>query len=82
MEGPPLWVWAIVVGIIIAAKFIYRWKLTNELSNDTKYCDQSTNRIKGNSASMKNGRIIDHKYDPQNFSPSRFKDYLATRKKE
>jgi hypothetical protein len=61
MEGPPLWVWAIVVGSVIAAKFIYRWKLTKELSKDTKYSDQSTNRIKGNSASMKNGRIIDHK---------------------
>lgn len=82
MEGSPLWVWAIVVGGIIAAKFIYRWKLAKELSKDTKYSDQSTNRIKGNSASMKSGRIIDHKYDPQSFSPSRFKNYLATRKKE
>jgi hypothetical protein len=65
MEGPPLWVWAIVVGTIIAAKFIYRWKLTKEFSNDTIYNDQSLNRNKGNSASMKNGRIIDHKYVPK-----------------
>jgi hypothetical protein len=81
MEGPPLWVWAIIVGAIIAAKFIYRWKLTKDLSKDTKYSSQSSNRIKENSASIKNGRIISHKYDPQNFSPSRYKDYLATRKK-
>ena len=47
MEGPPLWVWAIVVGTIIAGKFIYRWKLTNELSKDTKYSDQSFNKVKG-----------------------------------
>ena len=65
MEGPPLWVWAVVVGTIIAAKFIYRWKLTKELSKDTKYSGQSFNRIKGNSAYMKNGRIISHKYVPK-----------------
>ncbi len=61
MEGPPLWVWAIIVGTIIAAKFIYRWQMTKELSKDTKYSDMSFNRAKRNSASMKNGRIIDHK---------------------
>ena len=65
MEGPPLWVWAIVVGAIIAAKFIYRWKLTKELSKDTKYSIQSSNRIKENPTSMKNGRIISHKYIPK-----------------
>jgi len=65
MEGPPLWVWAIVVGIIIAAKFIYRWKLTKELSKDTKYSDRFTNRIKGNSTSMKNGGLIHNKYVPK-----------------
>ena len=61
MEGPPLWVWTTIVGTIIAAKFIYRWQMTNELSEDTKYNDMSINRAKGNSTSMKNGRIIDHK---------------------
>ena len=81
MEGPPLWVWAIIIGIIIAGKFIYRWKQSKELSKDTKYNDQSINRIKGNSATLKNGRLIDHKYNPQNFSPGKFKDYLASRKK-
>ncbi|MGC1133627.1 MAG: hypothetical protein WA941_12455 [Nitrososphaeraceae archaeon] len=81
MEGPPLWVWAIVVGTIIAGKFIYRWKLTNELSKDTKYSDQSFNKVKGDWTPVKKGRVADHKYDPQNFSPSRFKDYLAMRKK-
>jgi hypothetical protein len=65
MEGPPLWVWAFVVGAIIAAKFIYRWKLTKELSKDTKYSSQSSNRIKEDSASVKSGRIISHKYVPK-----------------
>jgi len=55
MEGPPLWVWAIVVGTIVAGKFIYRWKLTNELSKDTKYTDQSFNKIKGDLRPMKKG---------------------------
>jgi hypothetical protein len=81
MESPPLWVWAIVVGVIIAGTFIYRWQRVKELSKDTKYIDQSINKIKGNSSTTKNGRLINHKYNPQNFSPSRFKDYLATRKK-
>jgi hypothetical protein len=65
MEGPPLWVWAIVVGAIIASKFIYRWQMTKKLSKDTKYSDQPTNRIRGNSATLKNGRLIDHKYVPK-----------------
>ena len=26
LENPPLWVWAIIVGAIIAGKFIYRWQ--------------------------------------------------------
>ena len=56
MEGPPLWVWAIVVGTIIAGKFIYRGKLTSELSKDTKYSDQSFNKIKGDWTPMKKGR--------------------------
>ena len=43
MEGPPLWVWAIVIEVIIAAKFAYRWKLTKELSKDTKYSNQTSN---------------------------------------
>ena len=55
MEGPPLWVWAIVVGTIIAGKFLYRWKLTNELSKDTKYSDRSFNKIKGDLTPMKKG---------------------------
>jgi hypothetical protein len=61
MEGHPLWVRAIVVGTIISAKFNYRWQITKQLSKDTKYSDQSINRIKGNSASIKNGRLIYHK---------------------
>ena len=34
MENPPLWVWAIVVGLIIAGKFAYRWKTTKHLAKE------------------------------------------------
>jgi hypothetical protein len=32
-ESPPLWVWAILVGVLIASKFIYRWRVTKELAS-------------------------------------------------
>ena len=34
MEYPPLWVWAIIVGIIIATKFVLRWQATTHTVND------------------------------------------------
>jgi hypothetical protein len=35
-ESPPLWVWAIVVGVLIASKFIYRWRATKELAHESQ----------------------------------------------
>ena len=34
MENPPLWVWAIIVGAIIASKFIYRWQATKQFAKE------------------------------------------------
>lgn len=34
MENPPLWVWAIVVGLIIAGKYAYRWRTTKQLAKE------------------------------------------------
>ena len=34
MENPPLWVQAIVVGLIIAGKYTYRWKTTKQLAKE------------------------------------------------
>ena len=34
MEYPPLWVWAIIVGIIIATKLVLRWQATKHTVND------------------------------------------------
>ena len=36
MENPPLWVWAIIVGVIIAGKFIYRWQATKKFATEDK----------------------------------------------
>jgi hypothetical protein len=35
-ESPPLWVWAIIVGGLIASKFIYRWRVTKELARESQ----------------------------------------------
>jgi hypothetical protein len=32
MEGPPLWVWALIIGAVIAAKFALRWSRIRRLS--------------------------------------------------
>jgi hypothetical protein len=79
MEGLPLGVWAIISGIIIAGKFIYRWELTKKSAKYVEQRNRSSNRIK---EAVKGGRMTRHKYDPQNFSPTRFRDYLRMRKNE
>jgi len=33
-ESPSLWVWAIIIGVIIAGKFAYRWHTTKELAGE------------------------------------------------
>ena len=78
MDGPPLWVWAIIIGIVIASKFIYRWTITKELAKNARQDNQPFSEIKGDGIDKK---ITDHKYDPQNFSPSKYKDYTAMRKR-
>jgi hypothetical protein len=35
-ESPPLWVWGIIVGVLIASKFIYRWRVTKELADESQ----------------------------------------------
>ena len=36
VENPPLWVWAVIIGVIIAAKFIYRWHATKQLAKQSQ----------------------------------------------
>lgn len=81
MESPPLWVWALIVGIIIAGKLIYRWEITKELARGSRRSG-SLNPTNWNWSLNGKRRMGDHKYNPQNYSPSRFKDYLAMRKRK
>jgi len=34
LESPPLWVWAIIAGIIVAGKLTYRWYATKRLAQN------------------------------------------------
>jgi len=36
LENPPLWVWGIIVGAIIASKFIYRWQATKYFAKEAE----------------------------------------------
>jgi hypothetical protein len=36
MENPPLWVWAVIIGVIIAGKFIYRWHEIKQLAKESQ----------------------------------------------
>jgi len=83
MENPPLWVWGIIVSVIIAGKFIYRWQATKQFAKedkikaDDKIKDSSKgfdNNIK-NSNNFRNAR--DHKYSLKYY----YKDYFAVKKK-
>jgi hypothetical protein len=46
-ESPPLWVWAIIVGVLIASKFIYRWRATKELARESQEKQERTERAEG-----------------------------------
>ena len=45
-ESPPLWVWAIIVGVLIAGKFIYRWRVTEELAGESHERHEKIERAK------------------------------------
>jgi hypothetical protein len=45
-ESPPLWVWAIIVGFMIASKVIYRWRVTKEMARDSQEKQERIERAK------------------------------------
>jgi hypothetical protein len=45
-ESPPLWVWGIIVGVMIAGKFIYRWQATKELARKSEEKHGTIERVK------------------------------------
>jgi hypothetical protein len=89
LENPPLWVWAIIVGAIIASKFIYRWQATKQfakedqerrrikINSDEKTKDLGNNDLYGNINRRYSANIGAHKYGPRRY----YKDYFAIKKK-
>ncbi len=88
MENPPLWVWAIVVGLIIAGKFAYRWKTTKQLAKEMEQRSSSKAMVdkknnNNNTESISNIRTtISNKYSRHKYSPSSFRNYFEIRKRK
>jgi hypothetical protein len=90
LENPPLWVWAIIVGAIIASKFIYRWHSTKYFAKEAEQrrreINDSANKTKGimnnhfygNISKRSNTNTGAHKYSPRRY----YKDYFAIKKKK
>jgi hypothetical protein len=71
MEYPRLWVWAIIVGIIIATKLVLRWQATKQTVNDASDRYISDNEKKDSTldsldtnTSTKARNIKSYKYGP------------------
>ena len=78
MENPPLWVWAIIVGAIIAGKFIYRWQATKQFAKEQERTKEFTNNDSyGNIDRRHSANIRAHKYSPKRY----YKDYFTVKKK-
>jgi hypothetical protein len=93
LENPPLWVWAIIVGAIIASKFIYRLQSTKYFAkeaeeksssrrrinpNDDKTKDIQNNSFYGNVNTRYSANIGAHKYSLRRY----YKDYFAIKKRK
>ncbi len=92
MENPPLWVWAVIVGAIIAGKFIYRWQSTKYFAkeaeekssrrritrNDDKTKDMHNNNFYGDINRRYSANIGGHKYSLRRY----YKDYFAIKKRK
>jgi uncharacterized membrane-anchored protein YhcB (DUF1043 family) len=76
LENPPLWVWGIIVGAIIAGKFIYRWQATKQFAKEAEErknkFDDKTKDISNDfydNMKMKNTRNVRaRKYSPRYFT--------------
>jgi hypothetical protein len=83
LENPPLWVWAIIVGAIIASKFVYRWQVTKQFAkedqerrrniNSDKKTKHLNNDLYDNINRRYQSNIRTHKYSPSRF----YKNYFA-----
>ena len=95
MENPPLWVWAIVVGLIIAGKYAYRWKTTKQLAKEMEQREKRIglskdipdsaikNNNNNNESSTSNVKTtMSHKYSHHKYSPRSYRDYFEIRKRK
>ena len=94
MENPPLWVWAIVVGLIITGKYAYRWKTTRQLAKEIEERENAIDSTKTNAGSTFKNNIkteginstfkatISHKYSRHKYSFGSYRDYFETRKRK
>jgi hypothetical protein len=88
MENLPLWVWAIVVGLIIAGKYAYRWRTTKQLAKEMEQNEKvidsrksmTDNATKCNISGV--GIAISHKYSHHKYSPSSYRDYFEIRNRK
>jgi hypothetical protein len=91
LENPPLWIWGVIVGAIIASKFIYRWQATKYFAKEAEErrrkieSDHKTtkkhlrnNDIYDNINNSNAKNVISHKYSFRHY----YKDYFATKKKK
>ena len=87
LENPPLWVWAIIVGAIVASKFIYRWQATKQfakedqerrmkINSDEKTKDLDNNDLYGNINRRYSAKLGVYKYSHRRY----YKDYFAIKK--
>jgi hypothetical protein len=86
LEYPPLWVWGMIVGAIIAGKFIYRWQTTKQFAKEAEESksrsDDKTKVISKDSydkikkSSIRSVRS--HKYSPKYY----YKDFFAIKKQK
>lgn len=84
MENPPLWVWAIVVGLIIAGKYAYRWRTTKQLAKEMEQNEKVIDSKKSMTENATNviPLTLVYKYSHHKYSPSSHRDYFEIRKRK
>jgi hypothetical protein len=83
MENPTLWVWGIVVGLMIAGKFAYRWKTTKQLAKEMGQRSSSKAMVDNRDKNSNNNTrtSMSHKYSRHKYSPISFKNYFEIRER-
>jgi hypothetical protein len=91
LENPPLWIWAIIVGAIVASKFFYRWQSTKYLAKEAeeKRSRRRINPSDGKTKGIHNNNFygnVNRKYGANigahKYSLRHYKDYFAIKRKK